>query len=340
MKKNKNRMNTIQLGYRRLQVSVIRISIVFFLTAMLLARPLVLAPFLWLFHAVDSLDVSQTWSNRNAQVLTKIFKNVYVAERPFIWNNIDVGGRSVIIKSSQSDDLMVHSPIECTDSLQKELEKIGKVKWVVSPNYEHLKYAHQWSEKFPDASMCACPGLPARLPDIPWKYEFGAEKQATTAILPTEDFEYLHFDCELNPFTSKPFFNEVVFFHKPTRSLFMADVYWNYPSSQLPNHLAQLEQYKQSPSSTSNEFDLSLQADQISVPVPFGTRLWKFGMDRVYLPFYRRLMVGGGERRRRYESLVRTILDEWRPAAILPCHGDVVLGEALCRSVLTSHFQV
>ena len=26
------------------------------------------------------------------------------------------------------------------------------------------------------------------------------------------------------------------------------------------------------------------------VSVPLGTRVWKFGMDKVYLPFYRRFM--------------------------------------------------
>lgn len=123
--------------------------------------------------------------------------------------------------------------------------------------------------------------------------------------------------------------------------MFIADTFWNYPSKPLPNYFTELDEYKSSlVSQNKNDFSLSLLVAELEVPVPIGSRLWKFGMDRIYLPFYRRFMVGRGERRKQYERLVGTIIDEWRPEAILPCHGDVVLGEELCRSVLKKHFQV
>ena len=77
------------------------------------------------------------------------------------------------------------------------------------------------------------------------------------------EFDVALFDCEVNPFTSTPFFNEVVFCHAASGVAFVTDVFWNYPGGD---------------------------------DVPPGTRLWKFGMDRVYLPFYRAAMVRDREK--------------------------------------------
>ena len=42
-------------------------------------------------------------------------------------------------------------------------------------------------------------------------------------------------------------------------------------------------------------------------------------------------------RRIRYEIAVNRIL-AWEIEIIVPCHGDVIRGEELCRNVLTKHF--
>lgn len=50
---------------------------------------------------------------------------------------------------------------------------------------------------------------------------------------------------------------QVVFVHKPSGTLIATDLIWNYPGSGTPK----------------------------------GTQAWKFGMDRVYLPFYKTFMI-------------------------------------------------
>ena len=62
--------------------------------------------------------------------------------------------------------LFIHSPVSLDDKLLQAIEALGEVKWVVSPNYEHIKYAREWSERFPKAIMIACPGLMEREPDV------------------------------------------------------------------------------------------------------------------------------------------------------------------------------
>ena len=54
--------------------------------------------------------------------------------------------------------LWIHSPVSLTEELVEVLEGLGDVKWVVSPNYEHVKYAREWAERYKDAVMVACPG--------------------------------------------------------------------------------------------------------------------------------------------------------------------------------------
>lgn len=43
---------------------------------------------------------AKCWTNPAGKVLTPILNNVWGAERPFMWNRIDVGGRSAVIRLS------------------------------------------------------------------------------------------------------------------------------------------------------------------------------------------------------------------------------------------------
>lgn len=80
--------------------------------------------------------------------MTPVATGVWAAERPFIWNKIDVGGRSVITRMKDGS-LAVHSPVQWTPELGRMLAELGEVRHVISPNYEHLKYAAQWAKQYP-----------------------------------------------------------------------------------------------------------------------------------------------------------------------------------------------
>lgn len=208
------------------------------------------------------------WSNRLGTVLTPAATNVYTADRPFFWNKIDVGCRMTVIRL-EDESLWVHSPIGLDKALKDALSKLGKVKYIVSPNYEHLKYAPQWHQEYPEAFMWGNPGLSDRLPDIKWTGEI-PEGIRSPEYAPLDDcwnFQEivpLHVDVEANPFTGKPFFNEVIFFHKSSKTLLTTDLYWNYPTSDgVPNsHLG------------GSEWELAPSVQSI----PIGSKLWKKGM--------------------------------------------------------------
>ena len=237
--------------------------------------------------AVCARAYDKTWSNPAGQVLTPLVDGVvWAAERPFTWNSIDVGGKMGVVKL-EDGALWVHSPVDLDAPTKKAIDALGPVRHVVSPNYEHVKWAAQWKAAYPDATLWGCPGMKRKYPEISWDEElvdgegnFGGARA---------EFAATWFDCEANPFTGKPFFNETAFVHKPSRVLFVTDVFWNYPDGEEA--------------------------------LPFGTKAWKFGMDRVYLPFYRKAMVtdATGFAAKRDALLGGDAFD-----AVLPCHGAFV----------------
>ena len=174
------------------------------------------------------------WSNRLGTVLTPAsIPGVYTADRPFYWNKIDVGCRMTVI--ALDGTLWIHSPVGLDGPLQSALDTLGTVTYVVSPNYEHIKCAKQWADAHPNAKMWARPGSAEHKTDVKWDGEVpcGIRPYEET-VLPdgfwdVQEIQPLHIDCEANPFTGKPFFNEVIFYHKPSKTLLTTDLYWNYP---------------------------------------------------------------------------------------------------------------
>lgn len=283
---------------------------------------------------------SPGWSNRAATVLTPVAEGVYTADRPFYWNNIDVSCRSTVIelpstRKGEKPDLWVHSPVALDGPMNSLIQNLGNVKYVVSPNYEHLKFAPQWYQGFPDAQMWGCPGLAERMEniqftgEIPTKYRPANWKQGSTfddtSVIgwDTSVIQALHIDVEVNPLTGKPFFNEVIFYHVPSKTLIATDFYWNYPADSTPN----------SQFGRDDTWELAPQVDS----VPLGSRLWKLGMDKVYAPFYNQFMV---QDKNEYRAIVDHVLNVWDVEVVIPAHGDILRGKGFIRDVLSKHFGV
>lgn len=268
------------------------------------------------------------WSNRLGTALTPAsIPGVYTADRPFYWNKIDVGCRMTVIRLD-GGDLWVHSPVNLDKPLMEALDKLGTVKYIVSPNYEHLKFAPQWHQAYPKAHMWGCPGLAERMPEIKFAGEIPSDmlRPGNTKLDNCWDFQTitpLHLNMEVNPFTGKPFFNEVIFYHAPSKTLLTTDLYWNYPTSDgVPNsHIG------------GSEWELAPAVESI----PFGSKLWKQGMDKVFLPFYKNLMV---KDRSRYNEIVKIILEEWEIETVIPAHGDLIRGADLIKRILSEHLKI
>ena len=66
----------------------------------------------------------KTWSNRLGLSMTPITTGVWAVERPFVWNGIDVGSRSVVCRMGDGS-LLVHSPLDATEAVRDCLRALG-----------------------------------------------------------------------------------------------------------------------------------------------------------------------------------------------------------------------
>ncbi|KAL9186295.1 hypothetical protein ACHAXT_005533 [Thalassiosira profunda] len=301
------------------------------------------------------------WSNRHGSVLTPAaVPGVYTADRPFFWNKIDVGCRMTVIQlqSAKNDgegpELAVHSPVGIDPPLIEALEKLGRVAHVISPNYEHVKYAKQWGVAYPEAKMWGCPGLMEREPDVRWTGEvpcgarppgFASGMEAgSEEMWDWAELQPLHVDTEANPFTGRAFFNEVIYYHALSKTLLTTDLYWNYPRGDgVTNGQVVDELAAKGISVGEGEGDWGVWELAPDVgEIPLGSKLWgKVGMDKLFKPFYMNLMVKG-DKRDEFKAIAKFIAcgSGWEVETIIPAHGDIVRGRELCRKVLETHFNI
>lgn len=270
--------------------------------------------------------------------------------------------------------LLIHSPVHLDPPLIEALSKLGSVSHIVSPNYEHVKYAQEWANYYPDAKVWGCPGLSEKMPSVRWTGEFmegtrppgfyhggssssvgggnGADDANASLVGYIDgmwnwnDVQPMHINTEVNPFTGRPFFNEVVFYHALSKTLIVTDLYWNYPRGDgvTNGDLAEKWESVAAPASAGEDdedFGVWELAPNVG-DIPLGSKVWgKIGMDKLFYPFYMNVMVMP-EKRKTFEEIARYITcgNGWEVETIIPAHGDIVRGKKVCRRVLETFFRI
>jgi hypothetical protein len=113
--------------------------------------------------------------------------------------------------------LWVHSPTSLTDSLARQVLQAGPVHFLIAPNILHYWWIPDWKTRFPDAVVYAVAGLErtAKRP-LPVHQILGdIPPPAWASII---DQAVVHGD----------FLTEIAFFHRPSRTLVLADLIENF----------------------------------------------------------------------------------------------------------------
>ncbi len=118
-----------------------------------------------------------------------------------------------------TSELWVHSPIRHTEALAKALEALGTVSYLVAPNALHHLFMAAWVKAYPNARCFTAPGVAAKLPDI------------TTE--PLDDRTPWREVIDQITFEGSPLMQEVVFLHKPSRTLIVTDLIENFDPNTL-----------------------------------------------------------------------------------------------------------
>ncbi len=110
--------------------------------------------------------------------------------------------------------LWLYSPGPIDDRTAEELEVLGPVQYLVAPNRFHHLHLPAAAARFPEADVLGVPGLPEKRKDVTFTGTLGFASPWGGELQPI-------------PIAGMPAFNEVVFCHRPSGSLLVADLLFN-----------------------------------------------------------------------------------------------------------------
>jgi hypothetical protein len=151
-----------------------------------------------------------------ASPLRRLGDDLWVAERPQTFFGLPVGTRMTVIRLP-GERLLLHSPVALDPALRAELDGLGRVLYAVAPNRVHHLYAGDVAKAYPDARLWVGPGLERKRPDLVYEAVLGDEPPAQWRAQVGQVF-----------FRGRPYENEVVFFHRSSRTLLLCDLAFHF----------------------------------------------------------------------------------------------------------------
>jgi len=128
--------------------------------------------------------------------------------------------RMTIVKLKDGS-LWCHSPVKPTESLFKEIDLLGEVKHLVSPNPIHYAYIGDWQKEYPHATAWASPGVEKRASSQNIEVSFDKDLKDDPPSDWSDEIDQLIF-------RGSAVMEEVVFFHKDSRTLILTDLIENF----------------------------------------------------------------------------------------------------------------
>lgn len=147
--------------------------------------------------------------------LQQLADDLWVVERPQTFYGLSVGTRMTVIRLADRR-LLLHSPVALDADLRQQLDAVGRVCYAVAPNRLHHLYAAEVARAYPGARLWVAPGLERKRPDLVFEAILGDEAPEEWRGVVDQVF-----------FRGRPYENEVVFCHRPSRTLLLCDLAFN-----------------------------------------------------------------------------------------------------------------
>jgi hypothetical protein len=143
---------------------------------------------------------------------------IWLAEGPVVsFYGFPYPTRMAVMRLSDGS-LVVWSPIPLSAPLRRDVDALGTVRHLVSPNRLHHLFLTEWEAAYPAARLYAAPGLRAKRRDIAFDAELGD----------TDDAAWKGQLSQV-PMRGSFAMTEVVFFHHASRTALFADLIENFP---------------------------------------------------------------------------------------------------------------
>lgn len=162
--------------------------------------------------------------------LKPVGEDIWVADGPvvrmaYLGFSIPFPTRMVVVRLA-SGGLFLWSPTEPEEGLRSQIEALGPVRHLVSPNKIHYAHIAAWKRLYPEATAWASPGVRGRAAaqrvDVSFDADLGDEPDPGWRA-----------DLDQIVFRGSRFMDEVVFFHRKTRTLILADLIENFEPEKI-----------------------------------------------------------------------------------------------------------
>lgn len=164
--------------------------------------------------------------------LKKVADDIWIVDGEMIKMNVLSFGvpfstRMTIVRLDDGA-LWCHSPIKPSKKLLNEVDQLGEVKHLVSPNKIHYAFIEEWKKHYPKATSWASPGVEKRAnsQNIEVNFDVQLENQSPSGWCD---------EIEQIIFKGSRVIEEVVFFHKKSKTLILADLIENFEPKKTSN---------------------------------------------------------------------------------------------------------
>lgn len=148
-------------------------------------------------------------------MLTKLAQDLWTAPRPLKFLGLEVGTRMTVVRLDDGG-LFIHSPVALDEATKRDLDVLGPVRFVVAPNRFHHLFAGDYFTAYPQARIFVAPGLPEKRTDLRFHEVLTGETPSGWAG-----------EIDQVLVAGMPLINEVVFFHRASRTLIVTDLAMN-----------------------------------------------------------------------------------------------------------------
>ena len=145
--------------------------------------------------------------------LKKIADEIWIADGPTVsFYGFPYPTRMALVRLANGD-LWVWSPVDLDAELRSEVDALGPVRHLVSPNKIHHLFLGVWAEAWPEARLYASPGLVPRRKDLHFDAELGDIPDPT-------------WDGQIDQVVVRGSFamEEVLFFHRRSSTCLVCDL--------------------------------------------------------------------------------------------------------------------
>src|ERR687889_1208149 len=144
-----------------------------------------------------------------------------VVRMSYLWGSFPFPTRMAVVRL-RGGDLLLWSPTALDEGLRSRIDALGRVRHLISPNKFHYAHICAWKRAYPEATAWASPGVRERAASR------GAEEVCFDRDLVDEPEGAWQADLDQLIFRGSRFMEEVVFFHRKTRTLLLADYIENF----------------------------------------------------------------------------------------------------------------